>query len=322
MAHTHITREDRYKIQAWLELDIEQEEMAERLGKSPSAISREIARNSNHNGSYTAGRADKRARERRKQCKRSSKKLLNDHALRKATLRLLKRKRSPEQIAGRRKRDHKSYVCHETLYQFIYAEQPDWGQYLRRRRSRYRRRHGTKDREKQREMEKKRWITDRPEHISNRSELGHWEGDTVHGRHESGYIGTYVERVAGYGMGIKLDTLEAEPLRQATTKRFRRLPRHKRRSTTNDNGKEFAEHELTERELGMTHYFALPYHSWERGTNENWNGLLREYFPKGTDFSTITQEDVDRVVRELNHRPRKRLNYLTPHEVFIKGLVP
>lgn len=184
------------------------------------------------------------------------------------------------------------------------------------------RRHGTKAREKQREMAKKRWITERPEHINNRSELGHWEGDTVHGALESGYIGSYVERVSGYGLGIKLETLEAAPLRKVTTQRFKTMPKRKRRSMTEDNGSEFVEHELTERDLGMTHYFALPYHSWERGTNENWNGLLREYFPKGTDFSTITQEDVDKAVRELNHRPRKRLNYLTPHEVFIKGLVP
>ena len=103
---------------------------------------------------------------------------------------------------------------------------------------------------------------------------------------------------------------------------FARIPEDKKKTETFDNGTEFSEYELMERETGIKIFFAYPYHSWERGTNENFNGLLRQYFPKGTPFATITQKDVNRAVRELNHRPRKRLNYLTPYEVFVKGMKP
>ena len=111
-------------------------------------------------------------------------------------------------------------------------------------------------------------------------------------------------------------------LKQKTARSFARIPKEKKKTETFDNGKEFSEYELLERETGMEIFFAYPYHSWERGTNENFNGLLRQYFPKGTPFATITQKDVGQAVRELNHRPRKRLNYLTPYEVFVKGLKP
>jgi len=322
MTHSHISREDRFKIQSWLETEMEYSEISERLKKNRSTVSCEIRRNSNSDGSYTAGKADKRARKRRLQGKRRSKKLLLNPSLRKSILYHLKKKKSPEQIAGRKKTKGKEYVCHETIYQFIYTEQEEWKQYLRQKKRKYRRRHGTKQREKEREQAKKRWITERPEYINNRSELGHWEGDTVRGKQKTGSIATYAEKVSGYGKGIKIRTLEAMPLRSVSVAMFKKIPKYKRRSMTLDNGKEFSEYEGTERDLDMTHYFALPYHAWERGTNENWNGLLRQYFPKGSDFSNITQDDVDRAVNELNHRPRKRLNYLTPYEVFIKGLKP
>lgn len=131
-----------------------------------------------------------------------------------------------------------------------------------------------------------------------------------------------MERVSGYALADKLDHVTALNVKQKTAQSFKRIPQEKKKTETFDNGMEFSEYELMERETGMQIFFAYPYHSWERGSNENFNGLLRQYFPKGTPFVTITQKDVNRAVRELNHRPRKRLSYLTPYEVFIKGMEP
>ena len=148
------------------------------------------------------------------------------------------------------------------------------------------------------------------------------EGDTIKGKEKTTGIATHVERVSGYGIGDNLDHVTALNLKQKTVQSFARIPKDKKKTETLDNGVEFSEYEIMEKETGMQIFFAYPYHSWERGTNENFNGLLRQYFPKGTPFATITQKDVNKAVRELNHRPRKRLNYLTPHEVFVKGMRP
>ena len=322
MGYTHITKEQRYKIQSWLEIDMSQKDIADRLGKDKSALSREIGRNKNASGKYTAGLADKTSHKRRKEGKRKSRKLIKDKKLRRAVLALLRRKKSPEQIAGRRKRLGKSYVVHETVYKYIYDYAPEWKMYLRQKKGKYRRRHGTKERENIREQAKKRRIDERPAIVELRTEIGHWEGDTVRGKEKIQGIATHVERVSGYGIGDKLDHVTAENLKQKTVRSFARIPKEKKKTETLDNGIEFSEYELMERETRVTIYFAYPYHSWERGTNENFNGLLRQYFPKGSNFATVTQKDVSRAVRELNHRPRKRLNYLTPYEVFVKGMVP
>ena len=322
MGYTHITKEQRYKIQSWLELLMPQDEIAVRLGKDEGSISREINRNQNASGKYTAGLADKASRKRRKESKRQSRKLIKDKRLRRAVFAQLKKKKSPEQIGGKRKRDGKAYVVHETVYSYIYDYAPNWKQYLRQKKGKYLRRHGTKDREYIREQAKKRRIDERPAIVELRTEIGHWEGDTIRGKEKTTAIATNVERVSGYAIADKLGHATAENLKQKTVRSFARIPEEKKKTETLDNGVEFSEYELMERETGMTIYFAYPYHSWERGTNENFNGLLRQYFPKGTPFATITQKDVSRAIRELNHRPRKRLNYLTPHEVFVKGMVP
>lgn len=322
MAYTHITTDQRHKIQSYLEIGMDQKDIAACLGKDKSAISREIKNNSYPNGIYNARHADKLFKQRRKDGKRLTKKLIKDKKLQRAVLRLLRKKKSPQQIAGRRERLKKDYVVHQTIYSYIYTERQELGKYLRRKRNRYRRRHGTVEREKLREEAKKRRIDERPAIIESRTEIGHWEGDTVVGKDNSGAIATHVERVSGYALATKMDRLLKEEFVIATSDQFRKVPKNKRITETLDNGKEMADFEFIEKNTGITIYFAYPHHSWERGSNENFNGLLREYFPKGTNFATITQKDVDRAVRELNHRPRKRLNYLTPYEVFIKGLKP
>ena len=322
MAYSHIIKEERFKIQSWLEIGMSQQDIAIRLGKDKSALSREISRNTNASGKYTAGLADRASHKRRRDGKKRSRKLIKDKKLRRAVLSLLGKKKSPEQIAGRRKRQGKNYVVHETVYNYIYNYAPEWKIYLRQKKGKYRRRHGTEDRENRREEAKKRRIDKRPAIVELRTEIGHWEGDTIKGKEKTTGIATHVERVSGYGIGDKLDHVTALNLKQKTVQSFARIPKDKKKTETLDNGVEFSEYEIMEKETGMQIFFAYPYHSWERGTNENFNGLLRQYFPKGTPFATITQKDVNRAVRELNHRPRKRLNYLTPHEVFIKGIQP
>ena len=322
MAYTHITKEQRFKIQSWLEIGMNQQDISIRLEKAKSSLSREIRRNTNLSGKYTADLAGKASYCRRKEGKRQSRKLIKDRKLRRTVLLQLKRKKSPEQIAGKRKRNGKSYIVHETIYRYIYDYSPQWRIYLRQKKGKYRRRHGTKTREKTREEAKKRRIDKRPAIVELRTEIGHWEGDTIKGKEKTTGIATHVERVSGYAIADKLDHVTALNLKQKTAQSFKRIPRERKKTETFDNGMEFSEYELIERETGMKIYFAYPYHSWKRGSNENFNGLLRQYFPKGTPFATITQKDVNKAIRELNHRPRKRLNYLTPYEVFVKGMKP
>ena len=186
-----------------------QNEIAERLGKDKSAVGREITRNQNLKGKYTAGLADKASRRRRMEGKRKSRKLIKDKKLRRAVLALIKKKKSPEQIAGRRKRQEKSYVVHETVYRYIYDYAPGWRQYLRQKKGKYRRRHGAKDRENRREEAKKRRIDERPTIVETRTEIGHWEGDTIVGKEKTTAIATHVERVSGYAIADKLDHVTA-----------------------------------------------------------------------------------------------------------------
>ena len=221
---------------------------------------------------------------------------------------------SPEQIAGKLRRDG-FVVCHETIYQYIIRHKK-LKKYLRCQKGRYRRRHGTVLREKAREYGKKKWIGERPEIINDRARIGDWEGDTIIGGERTKRILTHVERVSCYLLANILHVVSADIVAQKTIEILRKIPKRKRRSITYDNGTEFSAHEMIEKKTKATVYFANQYHSWERGTNENTNGLIRQFFPKRSSFATVTQGEVNRVVRLLNHRPRKKLNYLTPYEVF------
>jgi transposase, IS30 family len=211
-------------------------------------------------------------------------------------------------------------VCHETIYQYIYNQKPDLKKYLRCRKGKYRRRYGTRIREKQREEAKKVRIDKRSEIVNNRLRLGDWEGDTVIGHDNSGSLVTYVDRRSGYTMIDYVRRATADRIKHQAIARFKKLPKQKRYTITYDNGSEFSAYEWIERLTGALVYFAYPYHSWERGTNENTNGLIRQFFPKRSSFIDITKQDTGRVERLLNTRPRKRLNYLTPYEVFLKNM--
>lgn len=295
-----------------------QKEMAFRLGVSPGTISREFSRNGGRKG-YDARTAQSQSIKRRKKGKHSSKKLLSESTLLTYVEEKLGLFWSPEQIAGRGQEEMDSMVCQETIYQFIYSEKPEWKKYLRQKKGTHRRRWGTKKREEKREEAKKKRIDTRPQSVDTRERLGDWEGDTIVGGERTTGILTHVERKSGYLFGDLFLKKSSVLIREKTVNRFQSVPEEKKYTITYDNGSEFSDHERLERFSGIPVYFAYPYHSWERGTNENTNGLLRQFFPKKMMLGTLRQKDVERVVDLINHRPRKRLGYLTPHEVFVEG---
>jgi len=321
MSYSHFTKEDRIKLDTLRTQGYFQKEIALLIGKSTSAVSRELKRNSKADGSYRYGAAYAKAKQRQAHRNAQRHKLIYNLSLQKKITKELKKNWSPEQIAGRAKRDNQgvALISHQSIYQWIYKHKPELKKYLRCKKGKYRRKHGTKLREKRRNEAKKVRIDNRSKAIDNREQVGHFEGDTIIGRDKKHAITTQVDRKSGYLLADKVNSRCAEPVRKALMKSLKKLPKKKRKSETFDNGVEFSEWEFLKDRLHMDIYFAYPYHSWERGTNENTNGLLREYFPKGTDFTHITKHHVKRAQAKLNHRPRKKLNYLTPHEVFIKN---
>ncbi len=188
--------------------------------------------------------------------------------------------------------------------------------HLRSQKGKYRRRHGTKVRGKRREEAKKRRIDERPKIVDRRGRVGDFEGDTLMGRDKRVRIVSLVDRRTGYLIAFLLPKMNAELLTSLAFTQLRRIPKKKRKTLTLDNGIEFSDWERLEKKTGMTIYFAYPYHAWERGTNENTNGLLRQYFPKSYDFNLISPSELAHAVRRLNNRERKRLKFKTPHSLF------
>lgn len=321
--YMHFNKEIRIKLAALLKAELSQRDCAKQLGFDHSTISREISKNKDPDGVYRGASAHKRALARRKQSKQASRKIQNDPKLKQRILyRLVNKHWSPEQIAGRLSKSNKDYsICHETIYRWIYQDRSDLKKYLRCKKGKYRRKRGTKTREKQREQAKVKHIETRPAIVETRSRIGDWEGDTVVGKEKTQRILTHNERRSGYLVASKLNKVSAEIVRNKIKKVFNKIPRSKKYTITYDNGTEFGkDDDIIERDTGTDVYRAKTYCSTDRASNENLNGLLREFFPKGSYFKDVTQKDVDRAVKLINHRPRKRLNYLTPHEVFVKRM--
>lgn len=238
-------------------------------------------------------------------------------ALLRKVISLLKEHYSPEQIAGVLEQ-RESTIVTSTIYRYIKERAPHLKKFLRSQKGKYRRKRGTKKREKVRELAKKRRIDERPKVVERRGRIGDFEGDTMLGRDKRVRITTLVDRRSGYLIAYLLPKHNAELLTKLAVQRLKRLPKDKRRTLTLDNGTEFSDWERLEKQTGMTIYFAYPYHSWERGTNENTNGLLRQYFPKSMDFNLITPKELADVVKRLNDRPRKRLKFKSPRQLFMK----
>lgn len=310
MAHHHFTRDDRVLLAKLKSSGLGTLSCARILGFHPSSVYRELARGKHPvTDRYSIRTARMRATRLRRTANQQHRKLHEAQA-EKVTA-LICQYYSPDQ-AGQA-----VGLSHATVYRWLWAQPKaflvDIWQFLRH--PRLRRKYGTKRREKQRELQKKHWIESRPDTANERLFYGHWEGDTVHGNRHSGYLVTLVERKSGYALVGHIPQNTKVAFRQCTERLLAVLPGHLRRSLTLDNGSEMNEYEELERHTGMTVYFAHPYHAWERGSNENFNGLLRQFFPKSRDFRSITEEELDLAVKLLNTRPRKRHGYKSPAEL-------
>ncbi len=317
MSHKQLSSNERVVLEKLFRAKVKQSKIAKLLKRSGSTISRELQRNRDKNGKYRTKIANKKLENRRTHANQKFKKLTSKSSLRRFVISKLKKYWSPQQIAGYLERKHaENIIHHEAIYQFAYRDRPDLIKYLRCRKRKYRKRHGTLARSKTRLEAEKRRINVRPEIIEKRERIGDWEGDTIRGGDKKSAVLTHVERKSGYLLANRLERALAEKVRHKTVAEFSKLPKWKCKTITYDNGSEFAEHQTTEIWLKAMIYFAFPYHSWERGTNENTNGLLRQFFPKGTDFTKITDSGLQAAVELINNRPRKRLQYHTPKQVF------
>ena len=327
MAHTQLSVEEREEIQQGLWRKESVRSIAKRLGRSHSSIVREINKNlPPERRQYTPRLANERAYEKRKSRGRTDR--LKNSEIRQYVVSHLKESWSPEQIAGRMKIDLPHYaISHEAIYQFVYAQvyragygylkpgKEDLRPYLRRKQKRRQVRGARKG---QRIFKSKgSSIDERPSSVDLRTRIGDWEGDTVESRDHAPGVNTLLERKSGLYLVTKVKDKTSRATREAVVSRLAELPAH---TLTVDNGPENQRWEEIETALGIDCFFAHPYRSCERGANENANGLLREYFPKGTDFRDIPDERIAEVEYALNTRPRKRHGFRTPLEIWSGAL--
>ena len=294
---------------------------AQAMQRAPSTLSRELARHRTTPVSYRAVAAHHRAQRGAHQ-PRKPRKLVVHARLRAAVLHLLAHRWSPEQIAHglpqRYPDDPTMRISHEAIYTYLYvlpsgALKRELARYLRRR-HRFRRPH--KVRLSSRPIQDLVSIDERPQEVADRTVPGHWEGDLLVGHANASALGTLVERTTRFTVLVPLKAKDAATVRQAFARELRTLPAQLRRSLTYDQGPEMREHRLFTKQTKMRVYFAHPHSPWERGTNENTNGLLRQFFPKGTRFHQLARREIKRVQVMLNDRPRKILNWHSPAHAF------
>lgn len=319
-SYTRLSLQEREELSLGLLAGLSLRAMASALGRAASTLSREIRRNS-AGWDYRAVRAQRYARQRRAGC--GWRRLDRDVRLRGWVLGRLRRYWSPQQIARELKRhfarDPKMRLSHEALYTYLYvlprgALRQELLACLRQHRKRRRPRSRGEDRRGQ--ITEMISIEERPAEVADRAVPGHWEGDLIMGRANRSALGTLVERTTRTLILVPLKNKQAHQVRKAYTREVKTLPRQMRLSMTYDRGKEMAEHRLFTQQTQMKVYFANPMSPWERGTNENTNGLLRQFFPKGTDFSKLTRRQIKRVQHLMNERPRKVLDWRSPYEAF------
>lgn len=317
MAYKRLSLEERVKISDLLQQGLSQYNIAFQLKRSTSSIYEEVHRFGSIDN-YCPVKAHANAQEKGKLRKKHT--ILDYNvSLQNKVKELLSCKWSPEQIAGFFKKEGIGNISHETIYRYIYniedcKERELWISYLRRKKRRRRRKNLRKNRSSIRNPIS---IHERPEEVFERQVLGHWEGDLIVGIKHKSAVATLVELTSRFVIVKPIqDGMQAHKICLDVCASMGHLPRIARKSLTWDRGLEMAKHEKITSLLEMPIYFADPYSAWQRGTNENTNGLLREYFPKGTDFRNVTWEAILKASEELNNRPRKTLNYHTPQEVF------
>ena len=325
--YRRLSGREREEISRGIAEDKTQQEIADMLDRHPGTISREISRNSGRSGyrAFSARRRAIRAAASRRQGKR---RIGSEERLRVYILTGLQRHWSPREIVKRMKMeypcDEDMRISHEAIYQYIYVLprgrlKQTLIRALRQERKYRRKRDGRKGtaQERRGKISDMLSIEERPEEVSDRTVPGHWEGDLIMGKHKRTALGTLVERTTRYTILVPLGkNKDAVTVRKSYAREFQSLPKELAKTLTYDQGKEMSEHKTFTIDTGLQVYFAHPASPWERGTNENTNGLIRQYFPKGTEFDKVSTREIRRVQRELNDRPRAVLNYLKPHEVF------
>jgi IS30 family transposase len=322
MSHKHITLSQINEIAVLKRSGILQKDIANIMGVTPSAISQELTRNKDHNGRYHARQAKERRINRRVEANQRFRKIENSPWLKRHIKHNLSKKYlSPEQISGRLRinylNDKTKQIGKDSIYEYIYSERKDLVKYLHCKKGKYRRRKGTRIREKQREEAKIKRIDTRPVIVEKRGRIGDWEGDTIVGKDRRSRLITNVERLSGFATIDRIKITTAEIIHNKLAKRFNEISTTKKYTYTYDNGKEIGgDDPWLESKIRMEVYRAYPYRSWERGCNENFNGLVRWFLPKGTNFVNVSDKEVKKIENLLNNRPRKRLNYCTPKEVF------
>lgn len=311
---SHLTEAQRYTISSMLKEGYTQKEIASIIEKDKSVVSREKNRNSDkRSGEYRYDLAQRKYEERQRN---KPKKRYLTVAVENYIVLNLEQKYSPEQIVGTAKKEGICCVSTERIYQYIWENKRQGGklyQHLRTQGKRYRKRGAAKD--KRGLITGRVDISRRPNVVEDRKRVGDLEIDTIIGKNHQGAIVTINDRASGL---VKMKKIDSKNAAQLTTETITILHEWKPylHTMTSDNGKEFATHQMISKALGIDFYFARPYHSWERGSNENLNGLIRQYIPKQTDFRTISDEYISYVENELNNRPRKRHNFETPNNIF------
>lgn len=313
MKYHQLTENERYQIYALNKAGHHQQYIATLLQRSASTISRELRRNKGLRG-YRPGQAQRLSDNRRNRAHKARK---IDDWVRHDIETLIRQELSPQQVVGYLERDQKLSLHHETIYQLIYADKAAGGdlyQHLRIASKPYRKRYGSYDRRGK--IPNRRGIEERPAIVEKRSRIGDWEGDTIIGKGKRSALLTLLERKTLYTIIVKLTGKNAEQLADAAIGAMKHL-KDKVKTITFDNGLEFAQHERIAAALDADIYFANPYCSWERGANENVNGLIRQYFPKGTDFNDVTDVEIEAVMERLNNRPRETRGFKSPNELFM-----
>jgi len=314
----HFTVEQRYKLEVLLQQNVSKEQISIELNKHISSIYREINRNSDERNSVYKGNLAIRKCSKRHRIKPKNQCFTDE--IKRYVTKLLLEDLSPEQIVGRALNDNVTCVSVETIYKLIWDDKKQGGTlytHLRNQGKMYRKRGASKD--KRGQIVGRIGIENRPAEVEEKQRFGDLEIDLVIGKDHKGALLTINDRATGMLQMKKIESKDAEIVKEATIELLKNWKPFLK-TITSDNGKEFAKHQSIAQALEIDYYFANPYCSWERGANENLNGLVRQYFPKGSDFSLITAEQVEIVVEKLNNRPRKRHKFNSPKEVYLQKL--